>query len=274
MRRLLALAVLVPLLAGCGDETQQATSAAAASRSYDGPLFVTREEATRPRAGAAGDVVACDTWGGGGFEDAEVFAEGATADGPDQALETARSEGGGPWAFRAEDLRVAAETDDRVLYVAEVDGRPKQALIVHDGQGSEGAGGDGWYLESWAQCDPVELPAYAEEIGLQVWTDADGRPVPKSGLEAWLGPVHCGWESMVLLTLGERTYVREPLAELSDFFAEEYAEGVRVPRDAVDTGFEREGEQLWLAADRSRAYVGTRDDAELWPATVEPLGCD
>ncbi|SDC07368.1 hypothetical protein [Nocardioides lianchengensis] len=266
MRRLLALALLVPLLAGCEDGREQA------ARTYDGPLFVTRAEATHPEAGAAGDVVDCDTWGTGGFEDAEVYGEGATADSAEQALEWGEH---GPYGLDPDDLRVAAETDDRVLYVVEADdGTPKQALVVHDGEGTEGAGGDGWYVESWAQCDPVELPAYAEEIGLQVWTDADGRPVPKSGLEAWVGPEHCGWESMVFLYLGGRTYVREPQRDLwADYFTEKYAAHVTVPADAVDTGFERDGDHLWLAADRSRAYVGARDDAELWPATVQDLGC-
>lgn len=82
------------------------------------------------------------------------------------------------------DPAVAAESDDRVLYVAEVAGRPKAALIVHDGRGSEGAGGDGWYAESWAVCDLVELPAdFVEELGYEVWTDTDGHIVPTRRLE-------------------------------------------------------------------------------------------
>jgi hypothetical protein len=46
-----------------------------------------------------------------------------------------------------------------------------------------------------------------------------------------------------------------------------------LPRDAVTTGFQRDGKQLWLAPDKSVAYVGTPSDVEVWPRTVKQLGC-
>jgi hypothetical protein len=145
-------AVLLALAAtsGCGHDA--GTSAAPAGRPYDGPLFVSRADAANPRTGAAGDVVDCRHFGSGGFDDSAEYAEGATADSPDRALEVARSEGGFfEWAL--DGLQVAANTDDRVLFVLEVGGVPKQAVIVHDGPATEGAGGPGWYVESWARCD-------------------------------------------------------------------------------------------------------------------------
>lgn len=70
-------------------------------------------------------------------------------------------------------------------------GSPKAALVVRDGPGSEGAGGDGWYVESWAVCDVVELPDVARELGCEVWTDARGEPVPTRVLAVTRGPEHC-----------------------------------------------------------------------------------
>ena len=55
---------------------------------------------------------------------------------PRQALEVAQSEGG--FSGVQEGLLVAKEEDDRVLYVVEVDGVVKQAVIVHDGPATEG----------------------------------------------------------------------------------------------------------------------------------------
>jgi hypothetical protein len=271
--RTAALLGLVTLatVAGCGDDTR-ATSGREAERTYSGPLHVTRDAATHPRAGAAGDVVDCDTWGAGGFDDQDVYGDGATADSPEEALEVSRGEGG--FGGVQDGLLVAASEDDRVLYVVEVDGVVKQAVIVHDGPATEGAGGDGWYVESWAVCDYAELPrAFTDSLGLQVWSDASGRPVPTSTVASWRGPAHCDWQSMTFLELGKAHYVREPQPGLEEFFAEPYLAHTDLPANAVDTGFEHDGEHLWLSPDEQRAFVGTADDVELWPRTVQPLGC-
>jgi hypothetical protein len=268
------LAVALGSLSGCGEELS--LGEAAAFR-YDGPLHLAEGEGRHPHAGAAGDVVDCDAWGTGQAFHGEEYAEGATADTPAKAVRYAFSEG--LFFSMPRDLKVSAETDDRVLYVAEVDGLPKAALIVHDGEGTEGAGGDGWYAESWAVCDVVELPQdFVEERGYEVWTDVDGRAVPTTELSVMSGPEHCGWEDMTFLSLGrtdqEPTFVRDPDPELGDYFAEPYQEHAQLPADAVDTGFRHGDDRLWLAPDRSRAYVGeTPGDVEVWPRMVEQLGC-
>lgn len=274
MRSLLAAVAALcagSALAGCGET--DVTAGAPSEQGYDGPLYVARAEAAHPRAGAAGDVVDCNDFGTGGFSDEELYAEGATASTATKALEVARSE----WAFGGvqEGLLVAKEEDDRVLYVVEVDGVVKQAVIVRDGPATEGAGGPGWYVESWAVCDYSELPrSFTDSIGLQVWTDADGTPVPTTTIESWTGPEHCDWQSMTFLYLGKGQYVRDPQPDLADYFAEPYDEHAELPADAVDTGFERDGDHLWLSPDGQRAYVGTTGDVELWPRAVERLGCE
>jgi hypothetical protein len=68
-------------------------------------------------------------------------------------------------------------------------------------------------------------------------------------------------------------YVRNPLPDLREYFAAPYRAHVPVPREAIDTGFRRNGARLWLSADRTVAYVGDVDDAEAWPRTVKPLAC-
>ena len=228
--------------------------------------------AERLVTGSAQDVVVCDTRGDGGTTGQEVYSEGATADSPEATLRVARSER----AFGGvqEGLREDKRDEDRVLYVLEVDDVVKQAVILRDGPATKGAGGPGWYVESWAVCDYSELPrSFTDSVGLQIWNDADGEPVPTTVLEAWQGPEHCSWQSMTFLEMGDAVYVRAPQPGLSDHFAEPYDEHAALPDTAVDTGYTRDGARLWISADERRAYVGTRDDVELWPRTVKPLGC-
>lgn len=78
----------------------------------------------------------------------------------------------------------------------------------------------------------------------------------------------------MLLLVGEgAVYVRDPLPELADYFAEPYRADVALPDDAVATGYQRGGKRLWLSADGGLAFVGTPDSVEAWPRTVQPLGC-
>ena len=182
-------ACLLSLVAGCGQATTEGRPSAGtpATSPYAGPLVVSHEDAEHPSAGAAGDVVECRTWGTGGSQVTEEYADGATAETPEGALEVARSE----WLVDGvtDGLLVAAQTDDRVLYVLEVGGSLKQAVVVRDGPASEGAGGPGWYAESWARCDAAEMPrSYTDALGLLIWEDAaTGEPVPTGELEARRG---------------------------------------------------------------------------------------
>jgi len=257
-------------VSGCGQA--DVTSGEPVEHSYEGPLYIARSEAVHPRGGAAGDIVDCDAWGSGGFSDADVYGEGATAESPERALSVARSEGG--FGGVQEGLRVAKQEDDRVLYVLEVEGVVKQAVIVRDGPATEGAGGAGWYVESWAHCDYSELPrSFNASLGLQIWTDSSGRPVPTTTIESWKGSEHCDWQSMTFLYLDKAVYVRDPQPDLTDFFAEPYNEHAELPTTAVGTGFQRDGEHLWLSLDEQRAFVGTEGDVEVWPRTIRPLAC-
>lgn len=257
MRSLVPPLLAALLLGGCGDATTNAESAS------EGTLTGT----------IGADYVDCRTPGEAGANLQDVYGEGATADSPEQALEVARSER----AFGGvqDDLSVEVEEEDRVLYVVEVDGVVKQAVILRDGPATEGAGGPGWYVESWAHCDYSELPpSFTDSIGLTVWTDADGAAAPTTEIQSWVGPAHCDWQSMTFLHVGEdAVFVRAPQPELEDFFASRFQTDVVVPKDATDTGFMTGEDHLWLAADEQVAYVGSARRAEAWPRTVEHLGC-
>lgn len=143
------LVLAVAAISGCGnagvDEPglnepgveSRATDGQPSTVHYSGPLYVPRDEAEHPQAGAAGDVVDCGAWGNGGFSDRGVYDEGATADSPEQALEVARSEG--IFSGVREGLRDVKTEENRVLYVLEVDRVIKQAVIVRHGPATEGA---------------------------------------------------------------------------------------------------------------------------------------
>ena len=272
MRRRAAVVLLLTvamLAGGCGlaDVTTSPDT-----HGYDGPLYLPREAATHPRAGAAGDVVDCETWGAGGFSDESVYNGGATAGTATGALEVAGSEGG--FAGVQEGLLVAKEESDRILYVLEVNGVVKQAVILHNGPATEGAGGHGWYVESWANCDYSEMPrSFTDSLGLQIWTDSTGRPAPTTSVQSWTGPEHCSWQSMTFLDLGKATYVRAPLPRLDEHFHHNYQDHAQLPADVIDTGFQRDERHLWLSPDKQRAFVGTVGDVEVWPRAIEPLGC-
>ncbi|HVU90613.1 MAG TPA: hypothetical protein VHC23_00160 [Jatrophihabitans sp.] len=241
----------------------------AAAHSYSGPLHIPAGAGRHPQAGAAGNVVDCRTWSGGATAGPGLYHDGATADDPDAAL---REEG--IFDGYRTGLAVAKRERDRVLYVLENREVVKEAVIVHNGPATKGAGGAGWYVESWATCDAAEFPRQMTEAqGVQLWSDRSGRPVATTTIVSSRGAEHCGWQSMTFLELRGAVYVRDPLPELREYFAVPYRAHVPVPREAIDTGFRRNGARLWLSADRTVAYVGAVADAEAWPRTVKPLAC-
>jgi len=261
----------VAALPGCGGDD---VGAPAADQAYDGPLYLPSDEMDKGdplrRTGAAGEVVECRTPVTGGFSDG-VYDNGAAADDPDGALDNARSE----WGFDgAQDgFTVAAQDDDRALYVYEVDGVAKQALIVHDGETIDG---DGWYLESWARCDWAEFPdEVTDEAGLLVWTDRSGERVSTREVVSYPGPEHCDWQDITFIQLGRTTYV-----DTVDRYARKYVKAepqldVVLPDDAVATGFSRDGEELWVSADRRWVYVGAdASSVDAWPDARQAYGCE
>jgi hypothetical protein len=265
-----ALALFAAVLTACGDDSGAALDLPRAEQQYDGPLYV-----DNGRYGAAGEVLECRNRAtAGGFENVDVYRDGATSDSVAKAVETARSQG--MFLDMPDvDLEVAKTEDDRVLLTYTADGGVRAALVFRDGPATEGAGGDGWYRESWARCDLSEFPEDVAEsyFGYQIWTGPDGEPALTTDIVSYPGPEHCDWQSMTFLSLdNKRTYVRHPLAELRHSVDGTFVASMELPADAVDTGYRRDGNRLWLSPSGDRAYVGRPGDVEAWPSAE--LGCD
>jgi hypothetical protein len=267
--------VALAATASCGRGDGLVSMGAPVGSSYDGPLYLSPAGLERgdpvKRFGAASQVVGCSTRLSGGVN-VGLFDGEAGQGGPASALETADYEGvldrGG------DGYRLARIDGSRVLFTYDVDGVTKQAVIVRNGPTIDRAG---WYVESWARCDLSELRSSEDPWGAEVWMDSDGSPAPTTAIVSYPGPEHCDWQQATFLYLDndlDGAYVRNPPKELlRAYFAEPWEPDVALPADAIDTGYSREGNHLWLSQDRTRAYVGTPASVELWPQTTRRLGC-
>lgn len=258
---------------GCGRSELVASPRDPATTPYAGPLYLNPSQRTgksEKTAGAAGRVVQCVTRVSGGV--GRDAYEGAAMSSPDGALEAAASEVG--YIGQPADF-VRERTDgSRVLYTYRVAGEVKQAMIIVDGPTLD-RGKTGWHAESWARCDLSEFPdAVMDAHGLHRWSDANGRRVPTYELSSGPGPEHCGWQTATFLYLNDRIFVGNAPDDLvPEYVPDTYARSVPVPADATTTDYVRDGSLLWLAADRRAAYLGSKDSAERWPATIKEFGC-
>jgi hypothetical protein len=133
---------------------------------------------------------------------------------------------------------------------------------------------DGWVVETFATCDPAEYAAAEDdELRQTVWTDRDGERVPTSVVTSFSGPEHCDWQSVTFLHLEDRQYLRDPDHRLASETVVSYDGDVELPEGAVDTGYRRGDDQLWLSADGRIAYLVSGGTVEAWPSTTEQVGC-
>ncbi|MGZ5417617.1 MAG: hypothetical protein ACXWDI_10580 [Nocardioides sp.] len=253
---------------------------------YDGPLSVSADpgDETRPvmkRAGAAGLALECD-WqpvngGAGDYVDGGLYE---VQDSPAMALATYLDAEAWAYQLPVEGYRVEREDEDRVLFSYDVDERTTIAFIAADGM-RDWNDGEGWGIESWAQCDPFELPAdVTDALGIGVWTDDSGARVPTPRIRSFQGAEHCDWQDITFVTLGPRRdgeqFVRDTTGELDQLMRSTYDGSAKLPDDATDTGLQRDGRQLWLDPGHGAAYLVRVDDpadVERWPAAREPIYC-
>ena len=275
----------VVLLASCG--TDIVVDDPGTSKPYDGPMHleVLNEDAAsvRERSGAAAQALECDyrpyNGGSGDYDSGLTSTQGSA----EAALENWLSQDlyG---SFPRTGFRVEREDGGRTLYSYDVKGRSKMTVIAADGM-ADYDDQTGWGVETWAQCDPAELPrAVTDDLGIEVWTDADGERVPIARIHSHAGPEHCDWQDITFLTLDEglrpdedpRLYLRDTEGELEDYLTTSVADVGQLPDDAQDTGFSRDGRRLWLGTAPAAAYLvdesGTRS-IERWPASTEPIQC-
>ncbi len=279
MRITLPAVTLLVALAACGDDTVVRDTQAA--NAYDGPMQVDQDFGDRAsvveRSGAAGLALECagEPYAGGsgnydtGPESVQGSGEGALED---------HLEANGFLHLPRSGYVVERTTDERVLFSYDVAEQTRVALIAADGV-SDLEDDEGWGIESWAQCDPSELPeAVTDELGLQIWQDPTGDRAPLTVIQSYAGPEHCDWDDITFLRVGPEgehdEFLRDTTGELGDYLATTFADDVALPAAATDTGYSRDGRRLWVT-DRAAYLVAIddADDVERWPASTEPIGC-
>lgn len=283
MRRACVTVATALLLAGCGTSPTP-IAGEPVDPPNDGPMSLPpdhSDDATPlERSGAAGQALECDgaAYGGGGgdYGDGLESVQGS----PEQALDDWLDNEA--WAYQVPEsgYRVERDDGDRVLLSYDVGDQTRLAFVAADG-GVDSNDDEGWGIESWAQCDPSELPAaVTDALGIGVWETTSGARVPVSRVRSFQGPEHCDWQDITFLSLGPEgeaeQYLRDVHGELVEFLRTTYDATAVLPRTATDTGLQRDGRVLWLSADGDAAYLVSHDDGadiERWPAAKQSIAC-
>lgn len=264
------------LLVGCSGDPDEADEEGATLASLPQVDLSKAPVANDPdpsmRAGAAANFIDCEhgVWQGGWTSDFGPLGSGAD---PDEALEDMIQSG--TLGMPDENFMAVGRDGGRVLYVYEVDGSPKAALVIADSAKVQLDPDDRWVIETFASCDPAEFdPSTDDESPRQVWQDADGERVPTSVITSARGPAHCDWQSVTFLTVDGQGYISDPddVLDGRGFVAPFSADAI-LPPDAVDTGYRQADRRLWLSRDRSIAFVVTEDAVEAWPSSTEEFAC-
>lgn len=274
------------LVAGCGEDV--VVEADPAGPPYDGPMYVELDHRDRASpleaSGAAGLALECATkpsrGGGAGYDDGLVEVQDSPQDALANWLEDEFApvpEGG---------YRVERADGGRVLLSWDVGEQTKAAVVVSDDV-TDYRDETGWGVEAWASCDPAELGGEAAaELGVELWQDPDGRPVPTTDVTSHRGPEHCDWQDVTWLRVGQDGELDEDFDEylsgdddgqFADYLTSTPDDAASLPRDATDTGWQRDGRELWLGERPRAAYLVSLDDpsdVERWPATRKPILCE
>lgn len=259
------------LLAGCGGGSPVVERESTASRPYDGPL----------NADAATGALECD--GKTPYRRGEHAYDDGLArvkESAEAALEEYMRESGPIFSAPSEGYAVEREGAGEVLFSYDVDGRTKVSMFAADDV-RDWNRDVGWGIRAWAQCDPSELPPeLTDDFNIGVWEDESGRRVPISRVQSFQGSEHCNWTEITFLLVGaERRadmYVRDPTGELQELLRTTFAADVTLPEGATDTGWRRDGRQLWIGPGEEAAYLVSVDDAqdvERWPAATQRIAC-
>jgi hypothetical protein len=257
------------LLAGCGsrvvDRGRSATPA------YDKQLG----------AGAAVGALECEGKtpyddGLGVYDDGLAKVQGSA----EAALDDYMSDSGLSFSTPSKGYAVERDQDGRVLFSYDVDGRTKVAIFTANGV-RDWNRDEGWGVRAWAQCDPSELPAdQTDDLNIGVWQDESGRRAPITRIQSFKGAEHCSWQHITFLSLGpERKadwYVKDIRGELRELLRTTFSNNARLPADATDTGFRRDGRRLWIGRAEHAAYLVSLDDPHdihRWPQAKRRIGC-
>jgi hypothetical protein len=165
---------------------------------------------------------------------------------------------------------LAALFEHQALVVYRNGGRVKVAVVLRDDLRP--------FFPAWdvTELRMCHLEEWGPDVELgperDVWAHADG-----SIRSSRAGPGHCGWESIRVLRFQRDPrveYIRDPLHLFAQAVPVPYAEGFALPPDALDTGYRRERDELWVAPDGHAVFV-LRDDGvvERWPRLDHEVLC-
>jgi uncharacterized protein YceK len=265
----IVIGIAAVLLAGCGSVLVE--RGRSATPPYDGPLD----------ASAAVGALECDGKtphrnGEGVYDDGLARVQESA----DAALDNYMSESGLSFLTPSDGYVVEREQGGHVLFSYDVGGRTKVSMFAADGV-RDWNGDQGWGVRAWAQCDPSELPPdVTDELNIGVWEDESGRRVPVTRIQSFQGAEHCSWTDITFLLVGPEEkadwYVRDTHDDLSELLRTTYDNVEAIPEGATDTGWRRDGRQLWIGPDEEAAYLVSLDDAEnvqRWPAAKQPIRC-
>lgn len=273
MRILLPLAVLMALVAGCGQENTPEVARETTTAGSMAPVVTRSLECDHQpyRTSRAVD-----------YDDGLTEVQDSPADALDNWLDAEA------WAAEVPTSGYVVEWEraGQALLSWNVDGRTRIAVLVADGI-TDYLGNTGWGVQSWAQCNPAELPAeVTDRLDVGVWENASAQRVPTTEVVSFQGAEHCDWQDLTWLRLGvasdaDRTYDEylsgDDDGQLADYLTTAPAAAATLPADAVDTGWRRDGRELWLGESPRAAYLVSLDvesDVQLWPATKESIGCE
>ena len=118
-----------------------------------------------------------------------------------------------------------------------------------------------------------------DDLNIGVWEDEADRRVPVTRIQSFQGAEHCSWSGHHVLLLGpERKadwYVKDARGELRELLHTTFSNDAKLPADATDTGFRRDGRQLWIGRAEHAAYLVSLDDpddVQRWPQAKRRSG--
>jgi hypothetical protein len=124
----------------------------------------------------------------------------------------------------------------------------------------------------------------ADGEGVPVWRVSDvedARAAEIVQAAEHSGHEHCGTEDVRFLELRGHSgrialqFVRDPDGLITtDPLPPVFVGSTVLPDDVIATGWAEGKRELWLAEDRSYAYIGHGDTWEAWGATPYTAGCD
>lgn len=277
----LVAAICIVLLSGCAGSARTSGQPSDLSTASDAvmpsapPTSAPPSATAEETAEAAADLLECDgplSEMGGLANDFGVDAGGATPDQAFQAWIVAS-----PFPIPRSGYRPLESVGDRSTYVYLAEGDIKVVVVISPRFARDF--GFEYAIDEMRTCDPSEYGAAVDlGPGRRAWV----HQVTGELLTDIEGSSHCEWQSARLLHVSDeegrlvKQYVRDPEGVFDDVpsLLDDYAEGVSLPSDAVDSGYRTEdGLELWFTASDTAAYVVTPDGVERWPRADPPIGC-